>query len=166
MRDPIVELQSPSMGCRRSHSDPTLRHVHRPLGRDLHSVGVCLPLENIAGSTRKCLCDLERRCVVDQLPDRQASTVTEWLRDHAPLDVISRDRAGAYAEAARQAAPHAVQVADRFHLIRNLREAGTRTGSSWVDCRRGLPAKHSCSGHRSSTHPAECGFDTSSTTQP
>ncbi len=69
------------------------------------------------------LCDLERRCVVDLLPDRQASTVTEWLRDHAPPDVISRDRAGAYAEAARQGAPHAVQVADRFHLIRNLREA-------------------------------------------
>ena len=69
------------------------------------------------------LCDLERRCVVDLLPDRQSSTVTEWLRDHAPPEVISRDRAGAYAEAARQGAPHAVQVADRFHLVRNLREA-------------------------------------------
>ncbi len=69
------------------------------------------------------LCDLERRCVVDLLPDRQSSTVTEWLRDHAPPEMISRDRAGAYAEAARQGAPHAVQVADRFHLLRNLREA-------------------------------------------
>jgi transposase len=69
------------------------------------------------------LCDLERRCVVDLLPDRQSSTVTEWLRDHAPPEVISRDRAGAYAEAARDGAPHAVQVADRFHLLRNLREA-------------------------------------------
>jgi transposase len=69
------------------------------------------------------LCDLERHCVVDLLPDRQANTVSEWLRDHAPPEVISRDRAGAYAEAARQGAPHAVQVADRFHLVRNLREA-------------------------------------------
>jgi transposase len=41
------------------------------------------------------LCDLERRCVVDILPDRQANTVAQWLRDHAPPEVISRDRAGA-----------------------------------------------------------------------
>jgi transposase len=69
------------------------------------------------------LCDLERHRVVDLLPDRQSNTVTEWLREHAPPEVISRDRAGAYAEAARLGAPHAVQVADRFHLLRNLREA-------------------------------------------
>lgn len=69
------------------------------------------------------LCDLERHCVVDLLPDRHCQTVAEWLRDHAPPEVISRDRAGAYAEAARQGAPQAVQVADRFHLLRNLREA-------------------------------------------
>lgn len=69
------------------------------------------------------LCDLERRRVVDLLPDRQSHTVTQWLRDHAPPEVIARDRAGAYAEAARRGAPQAVQVADRFHLLRNLREA-------------------------------------------
>jgi transposase len=69
------------------------------------------------------LCDLERHCVVDLLPDRQSNTVTAWLRDHATPEVISRDRAGAYAEAAHRGAPHAVQVADRFHLLRNLREA-------------------------------------------
>jgi len=69
------------------------------------------------------LCDLERHRVVDLLPARQSSTVTAWLRDHAPPEVISRDRAGAYAEAAHRGAPRAVQVADRFHLVRNLREA-------------------------------------------
>jgi transposase len=63
---------------------------------------------------------------VDLLPDRQSQTVTEWLRAHAPPEIISRDRAGGYAEAARQGAPHAIQVADRFHLLRNLREAVER----------------------------------------
>ena len=70
------------------------------------------------------LCDLERGRVVDLLPDRQSHTVTEWLRAHGPPpQIIARDRASAYAEAARQGAPQAVQVADRWHLLRNLRDA-------------------------------------------
>jgi transposase len=90
------------------------------------------------------LCDLERRRVVDLLPDRQSRTVTEWLRDHAPPEVISRDRAGAYAEAARQGAPHAVQVADRFHLLRNLREALEHVLARHTpDNRTSLPPLHS-----------------------
>jgi len=72
------------------------------------------------------LCDLERHCVVDLLPDRQSQTVRQWLHNHAPPEIISRDRAGAYADAARRGAPHAIQVADRFHLLRNLREAVER----------------------------------------
>lgn len=69
------------------------------------------------------LYDLEERRVVDLLPDRQTNTVAAWLREHAPPVVISRDRAGTYTEAARLGAPHAAQLADCFHLLRNLREA-------------------------------------------
>lgn len=69
------------------------------------------------------LCDLETRKVVDLLPDRDANTVAKWLRDHPGTEIISRDRGGIYAEAARRAAPQAVQVADRWHLLRNLSEA-------------------------------------------
>lgn len=69
------------------------------------------------------LCDLERGRVVDLLADRRSNTVIEWLRDHhPPPEVISRDRAGTYADAARRGAPQAVQVADRWHLLRNLHE--------------------------------------------
>ena len=69
------------------------------------------------------LCDLEKRRVVDLLPDREAETVARWLRQHPGTEIVSRDHGGIYAEATRRAAPHAVQVADRWHLLRNLSEA-------------------------------------------
>jgi transposase len=69
------------------------------------------------------LVDLERRHIVDLLEDRKAETLAPWLSQHPGLKVISRDRAAAYAEAARKGAPQAVQVIDRWHLIQNLVEA-------------------------------------------
>lgn len=69
------------------------------------------------------LVDLERRHIVDLLEDRRAATVASWLSQHPGLEVVSRDRAAAYAEAARKGAPQAVQVVDRWHLIQNLVEA-------------------------------------------
>jgi hypothetical protein len=69
------------------------------------------------------LVDLERRLVAHLLPDREPATLAAWLTDHPSIECISRDRAGGYAEGARQGAPRAIQVADRFHVLTNLTDA-------------------------------------------
>ena len=69
------------------------------------------------------LVDLEHRQPVAFLPDRTAETVAQWLQEHPGVEVIARDRSRAYAEGARQGASAAIEVADRFHVLQNLREA-------------------------------------------
>ena len=69
------------------------------------------------------LVNLENRRVVDLLPDREADSSVDWMRQHPDLMAVSRDRGGEYASAAREGAPQAIQCADRFHLLKNLREA-------------------------------------------
>jgi transposase len=68
------------------------------------------------------LVDLERGAVIDLLPGRDGASLKQWLIDHPGVEVISRDRASAYAQAGAEAAPDAVQVADRWHLLKNVRE--------------------------------------------
>ncbi|MFJ4467469.1 transposase [Streptomyces sp. NPDC089424] len=82
------------------------------------------------------LVDVETRRPVDLLPDREAGTVAAWLADHPGIEVVCRDRAPFFAEGASIGAPTAVQVADRFHLWRNLGEAAERCVSRHRSCLR------------------------------
>jgi transposase len=68
------------------------------------------------------LVDLEKRAVIDLLPDRESATLKKWLAKHPEIKIVSRDRSFVYAEAARTGAPQAEQIADRWHLLKNLSE--------------------------------------------
>jgi transposase len=68
------------------------------------------------------LVDLERRKIIDVLPDRESATVEAWLKEHPEVTIVSRDRGKEFAKAAKLGAPQAQQVIDRFHIVKNLGE--------------------------------------------
>jgi transposase len=68
------------------------------------------------------LINVETGRPLDLLPDRTAEAVKPWLSTHPEIQVVNRDRASAFADAVSQVLPHATQVADRYHLVQNLRE--------------------------------------------
>jgi transposase len=80
------------------------------------------------------LVDCQTHPVLDLLPERDAATLAPWLIEHPAVEIICRDRSGAYAEGARIGAPQAVQVADRFHLGQNLGKAVERCVSRHRSC--------------------------------
>jgi transposase len=67
--------------------------------------------------------DLEQSRPVALLHDREAGTRTQWRKAHPGVEILTRDRSKAQADGARQGAPEAIQVADRFHLIQPVAEA-------------------------------------------
>ncbi|MFD8542067.1 ISL3 family transposase [Streptomyces rubrogriseus] len=82
------------------------------------------------------LTSVEDHRVVDVLPTREAGPLAAWLIRHPGVEIICRDRAGAYAEGARRGAPDALQVADRFHLWQGLGRAVETCVAAHRECLR------------------------------
>lgn len=66
--------------------------------------------------------DLEKNKVIELLPDREAKTLTKWLKEHPSIEMVSRDRSSTYASAITEANKEITQIADRWHILNNLTE--------------------------------------------
>jgi len=69
------------------------------------------------------LVDLDRHQVIDLLNERSSKSSATWMRTHPEREYVSRDRGNDYTQGASEGAPQAIQVADRFHVTKNLVES-------------------------------------------
>ncbi len=66
------------------------------------------------------LVDNETQRVIGVLKGRDGSLLKDWLKDHPEVKVVTRDRASSFSKAVIDVLPDCVQVADRFHLYKNM----------------------------------------------
>ncbi|ACR80483.1 hypothetical protein DU53_09685 [Kosmotoga sp. DU53] len=84
--------------------------------------------------------DRDTSQVVDIVAFRDTKDVTEWLKGYPDIEVVSRDGSISYAKAIEEAFPQAIQVSNRFHLVKNL----TEEAKEYI--KRTLPRKIKMSG--------------------
>jgi transposase len=95
------------------------------------SVGEIIGIDDWAyrRSTRygTIICDLKSHRIVDVIEGRTSDDLANWLKEHPHITMVSRDRATSYAHAVEEVLPNAIQIADRFHITKNLLDALKKT---------------------------------------
>jgi transposase len=115
-----AELHLPTSG------DTLLRIVHRtpvcvqPTPRVLGVDDWAYRKSHVYGTI---LIDQERHCPVDLLEGRTSDGLAQWLQAHPGVEIMTRDRSTEYMRGMNVGNPDAIQVADRWHILHNLREA-------------------------------------------
>ncbi len=105
---------------------PLKQETRGPAAAEARVIGIDDGAQSKGQSYGTLVVDLENHRVVDLLAERSTEAIAAWLTAHPAIEVMARDRNGRYAQAARRAAPQATQVADRFPLVQNFREAVER----------------------------------------
>ena len=83
--------------------------------------------------------DLNTREIVDMIESRETEDVRRWLEEYPNLCVVSRDGLYAFASAISESHPGAVQISDRFHLVKNLADYATDALQKLFQGRIGIP---------------------------
>lgn len=64
--------------------------------------------------------DITTHHILDMIDSREYGDVLKWLKTYPNLKVVSRDGSSTYHNAIKDAHPKAIQISDRFHLLKNL----------------------------------------------
>lgn len=74
--------------------------------------------------------DHETHQVLEIVKGRLSEDIQPWFRSHSEVEIVTRDRSPDYRNGLAEAAPQAQQVADRWHLLLNLRQLAERVTAS------------------------------------
>lgn len=106
-----------------------LRDLHRmlpPSYSDVIRIGVDDWAQRKGSTYGTIIIDLDHSIVIDLLGDREQDSLGVWLEHHQTVKLASRDRSTEYSAAISASKHHIIEVADKFHLIKNIQDRFTK----------------------------------------